>query len=441
MKLHAPRPIDPLPPSNAPQGWTHPLKLHRRDPTVPLLRPDTTPPDPDQKDVKAQIDLSVIAPYGGAQKAKKDLFKPKTKQVFHSDPQELQLRNEERTPWVLEDFEGKNTWVGTLEGGGASGYALFLFDTEGFKLVPVDRTYRFSKKGATQVLSAEEAEEQMKKRSSLPRWILKDRLGAPGTGSVSSTGSSGGGSGGGLFTVRESRERAGEAMEEDLDYDAAEMFEDDEENPILEGDEEANKAIEERVRREMRGARNFESKEDEIDEDINLDDLFEAKKVTKEGKRTKRYLTKLEGQRDYESDEEEENPYASEVYSQFSAARLTLFRRKLILKQKQNLNKPKKKINPKSPAQQAPNLLLHPQPQNSNPVAQHLPLQPRKNPKRTKTELEQQHLNPIVTVKRTTAEHSHQVKLPHPVDQVPNLHLENLPQNPSAPPYPEQAPH
>src|SRR5271156_638689 len=175
MKLHVSRPIDPLTPSNNPQGWTHPLKLHRRDPNVPLLRPDTTPADPDQKDVKAQIDLSVIAPYGGAQKAKKDLFKPKTKQVFHSDPQELQLRNEERTPWVLEDFEGKNTWVGTLEGGGASGYALFLFDTEGFKLVPVDRTYRFSKKGATQVLSAEEAEEQMKKRSSLPRWILKDR--------------------------------------------------------------------------------------------------------------------------------------------------------------------------------------------------------------------------------------------------------------------------
>lgn len=313
MKLHAPRSIDPLTPSNAPQGWTHPLKLHRRDPTVPLLRPDTTPADPDQKDVKTQIDLSIIAPYGGAQKAKKDLFKPKTKQVFHSDPQELQLRNEERTPWVLEDFEGKNTWVGTLEGGGVSGYALFLFDTEGFKLVPVDRTYRFSKKGATQVLSAEDAEEQMKKRTTLPRWILKDRLGASGGGQVASAGGSGGGAGGGLFTVRESRERAGDAMDEDLDYDAAEMFEDDEENPILEGDEEANKAIEERVRREMRGARNFESKEDEIDEDINLDDLFEAKKVTKEGKRTKRYLKKLEGQRDYESDEEEENPYASEV--------------------------------------------------------------------------------------------------------------------------------
>src|SRR5271170_2411747 len=328
MKLHAPRPVDPLTPSNTPQGWTHPLKLHRRDPAVPLLRPDTTPADPDQKDVKTQIDLSVIAPYGGAQKAKKDLFKPKTKQVFHSDPQELQLRNEERTPWVLEDFEGKNTWVGTLEGGGASGYALFLFDTEGFKLVPVDRTYRFSKKGATQVLSAEEAEEQMKKRSSLPRWILKDRA---GTGSVSSGGGSGGGAGSGLFTVRESRERAGDAMDEDLDYDAAEMFEDDEENPILEGDEEANRAIEERVRREMRGARNFESKEDEIDEDINLDDLFGVKKVTKEGKRTKRYLKKLEGQRDYESDEEEENPYASEVL-QGSVVRLTLYRRRLILK-------------------------------------------------------------------------------------------------------------
>jgi transcription initiation factor TFIIF subunit alpha len=310
MKLHAPRQVDPLSPSNTPNGWTHPLKLHRRDPTAPILRPDQQPED--SKDIKGPIDLSVIAPYGGAQKAKKGLFKPKTKQVFHYDPQELQLRNEERVPWVLEDFDGKNTWVGTLEGGGASGYALFLFEKEGFKFVPVDRTYRFSKKGATQVLSAEEAELQMKKRSApLPRWILKDKPVNPVVGSGNTVASSGSG---GLFTVRESRERAADAMDEDLDYDATERFEDDEENPILEGDEEANKAIEERVRREMRGARNFESKEDEIDEDIDLDDLFEAKKVTKEGKKTKRYLKKLEGKGDYETDEEEENPYASEVY-------------------------------------------------------------------------------------------------------------------------------
>jgi len=303
MKLHAPRPIDPL---TADDGWTHPLKLHRRDPNMPVMRTDQEEPE-DIKDIKPTVDLSVIAPYGGAQKAKKDLFKPKTKQVFHADPQELQLRNEERTPWVLEDFDGKNTWVGTLEGGGASGYALFLFEKDGFKFVPVDRTYRFMKKGATQVLTSEEAEAQMKKRSTLPRWILKDKPTTP-----IGAGGSGGGSRSGLFTVRESRNRATDAMDEDLDYDQAELFEDDEENPILEGDEEANKAIEERVRREQLGARNFESKEDEI-EDIDVDGLFEGKKVTKEGKRTKRFLSKLEGKGDYDSDEEEENPYASEV--------------------------------------------------------------------------------------------------------------------------------
>src|SRR3981189_735206 len=132
MKLHAPRPIDPLTPSNGLNGWTHPLKLHRRDPTAPILRPAEME---DMKDIKANVDLSAIAPYGGAQKAKKDLFKPKTKQVFHSDPAETQLRNEERVPWVLEDFDGKNTWVGTMEGGGASSYALFLFEKDGFKFV------------------------------------------------------------------------------------------------------------------------------------------------------------------------------------------------------------------------------------------------------------------------------------------------------------------
>src|SRR5271168_1711637 len=37
MKLHAPRPIDPL---TAEDAWTHPLKLHRRDPNMPVMRTD-----------------------------------------------------------------------------------------------------------------------------------------------------------------------------------------------------------------------------------------------------------------------------------------------------------------------------------------------------------------------------------------------------------------
>jgi len=327
MKLHAPRVVDPFTATTpdgteTPNAWSHPLKLHRRDPSAaPIIHPSIDTTDLDSKeDVKPAVDLSVIAPYGGAQKAKKDLFKPKTKQVFHADPQELQLRNEERLPWVLEDFDGKNTWVGTLEGGGASGYALFLFEKDGFKFVPVDRTYRFTKKVSNQVLTAEEAEAQMKKRNTLPRWVYKDIPAGLGSGGEGGSGSVGGGGGGGggsrLFTVRQSRDRAGDAVNEDLDYDDNEMFEDDEENPILEGDEEANKAIEERVRREMLSARNFESKEDELED---MDDLFGTKKVTKEGRRTKRYLKKLEGKGDYESDDEDENPYATEVRSSFKS--------------------------------------------------------------------------------------------------------------------------
>lgn len=322
MKLHAPRAVDPFtatPPdgTETPNAWSHPLKLHRRDPSAaPIIHPSIDTADSDSKeDVKPAVDLSVIAPYGGAQKAKKDLFKPKTKQVFHADPQELQLRNEERLPWVLEDFDGKNTWVGTLEGGGASGYALFLFEKDGFKFVPVDRTYRFMKKASNQILTAEEAEAQMKKRNALPRWVYKDSPAGLGSGGEGGSGSVGGGSGSGgsrLFTVRQSMDRAGDAVNEDLDYDDNELFEDDEENPLLEGDEEANKAIEERVRREMLSARNFESKEDELED---MDDLFRTKKVTKEGRRTKRYLKKLEGKGDYESEDEDENPYATEVGS------------------------------------------------------------------------------------------------------------------------------
>ena len=231
-------------------------------------------------------------------------------------------------------------------------------------------------------------------------------------------------------------------MEEDLDYDAAEMFEDDEENPILEGDEEANKAIEERVRREMRGARNFESKEDEMEEDVDLDDLFEAKKVTKEGKRTKRYLKKLEGKGDYDTDDEEENPYASEVEPPIL---LLIFRRKKQIqrqnpcqnvpkkrkrkrKRKKKKKKKKKKKNLKFQVQQEQNPLPHPQQQTSqNNKDQHQhqasPRHPKRNPRKIKNEQGRQLLNLVVDQgKRIVAGCLHQLKgALHLVDRVLNL--------------------
>ena len=119
---------------------------------------------------------------------------------------------------------------------------------------------------------------------------------------------------------------------------------------------------------------------------------------------------------------------------------LTLCSTKPTLKPKPNRNKPKKRINPKSPAQQEPSPPHHPQPQTSNPAPPHQPRQARKKPKRTKTEQERQHLNPAVMARKTIAEHLHQVnKVPHPVDRVPNRHLVDLPRNPLAQSSPARA--
>jgi hypothetical protein len=100
----------------------------------------------------------------------------------------------------------------------------------------------------------------------------------------------------------------------------------------------------------MLGARNFESKEDELDD---MDDLFGSKKVTKEGRRTKRYLKKLEGKGDYESDESDENPYATEAQSP-RKLKANQYRKKRIRK----LNRYQRRMRKpslKPPAQQARN--------------------------------------------------------------------------------------
>ena len=120
---------------------------------------------------------------------------------------------------------------------------------------------------------------------------------------------------------------------------------------------------------------------------------------------------------------------------------MTDFRRKLILKPKPNPNKPRKRINPKFPVLQEQNLPLHPPPLTLNPLAPPRPHPHRRNRKKRKIKQEQQLPNPTVTAKRTAAERSRQVKVPHPVAPVQNLHLASPPLNLLPRPSPVQGLH
>ncbi|KAI5949210.1 TFG1 [Candida theae] len=278
---------------------------------------------------KGSADMSQVAPDGGARKNKKKLFKRKTKQINLMDEAKRKLRYEEHYPWVIEDYTGKNVYVGNYEAGSTeSQHVLFVFDKDGFKMIPAEKVYRFTPRNRYATLTLEEAEAKMEKNSSVPRWLMKhmenDSI-AEGTpdqrfrnNSPSANGrviSNGAAQNRRMRTVLGGDARSTEERDSDHDdLDFEEEFADDEEAPIMDGDEEENKMSEKKIKKDMLKASAFKA-ENEDDEDYDLDDLFESeksRKVDKEGRKLRKVLNKREGGI-YDSDDEEQSlmPYIS----------------------------------------------------------------------------------------------------------------------------------
>lgn len=275
--------------------------------------------DPDNPDAPA--DMSQVAPDGGARRQRRNLFKRKTKQVRVMDEKKRQLRYEEYYPWVVEDYTGDNVYVGSYEAGSSeSTHVLFVFDKNCFKMVPAEKVYKFTPRNKYATLTLEEAEARMEKNLSAPRWLMKHMDEGDGSdvrfrrNGASTPGASGpplAGRPGRMKTVQ------GSANDKDSDHDELdfdEEFADDEEAPIMDGDEEENKLSEKKVKKEMLKAAHFDGQLDAEDDSDDLNDLFEvekSRKVDKEGKKLKKVLNKTEGGI-YESDNEEIAPFVSQ---------------------------------------------------------------------------------------------------------------------------------
>src|SRR6185312_16406030 len=100
--------------------------------------------------------------------------KKKKKKVHIAPEKKKKLRAEEEKPWVLEDYDGTNTYIGELEGGQRANYALFLLTDDGFKVVCVDKWYKFKPKIRHRTLTIEEAEEAIAKAAKRDndRWMM-----------------------------------------------------------------------------------------------------------------------------------------------------------------------------------------------------------------------------------------------------------------------------
>ncbi|KAL8725879.1 MAG: hypothetical protein Q9166_007076 [cf. Caloplaca sp. 2 TL-2023] len=322
-----------------PDEFTRPVRLHRRDPRIPVPgRDDLTAEgglDEKGKEIRdaqreekrrqQEANLAQIAPSANASGQRRNHYGKKTQQIYRNDQTDEQraasrLRYEEAMPWHLEDFDYKSTWVGTYEAALSDTYAMLVHGEDGkFRMVPVEKWYKFTPKNNFNTMTIDEAEEAMKRNPVQPRIKAKSQKAreaqkkeeeeqgpAPKSlylGKFEAPGPK----------VAVKKERAADA--DDLDFEE-DRFADDEENPYLEIPEEDAKEIEEKVKRDQLQANFFDNKDEkEADEEEKAQQ--KAKDLEKAfGKSYKKSLMKQEKNYIYDSDSE--NPYSEESESEDS---------------------------------------------------------------------------------------------------------------------------
>lgn len=328
----------PVDPRNADE-FTRPVRLHRRDPRIPLpTKEDLTGEGGEngamnekEKELQAalkeekkrerEMNLAQIAPSFNTNGQRKNHFGKKTQQVYRNDQTPEQkarslLRYEEAMPWHLEDFDNKSTWVGSYEAALSDTNALLVLGADGkFRMVPIEKWYKFTPKQQFKILSIDEAEKAMDKKVTQPRWFMDTQKARAQEGEAAA-----GRANKGLYlgkfeapvgkATARSRAPKADPDADDLDFDE-DRFADDEENPYLEGPEEDNKEIEEKVKRDQLRANFFDNKDEK-----EVDEEEEAQKKEKElekafGDSYRKALMKKEKNFIYESDSD--NPYAEKV--------------------------------------------------------------------------------------------------------------------------------
>ncbi|CEQ39045.1 SPOSA6832_00531 [Sporobolomyces salmonicolor] len=187
---------------------------------------------------KEELDLSLVGKGtsglvpSARQRGGGGMFKKKTRRVYVSSEEARRLKREEWQPWVLEDDEGAERWIGRMEGGagemdvqgggsgggaaadqgriaqgekngaglkgwrpaaaasdaggGGSSYVAFVFGDNGdeFQVVPIHRWYKFNQGPKYLTLAEEEAEEEynrQQKSKEAERWIMHRRAAPPST--------------------------------------------------------------------------------------------------------------------------------------------------------------------------------------------------------------------------------------------------------------------
>ncbi|KAK8184505.1 hypothetical protein BC567DRAFT_240921 [Phyllosticta citribraziliensis] len=256
------------------------------------------------------------------------------------------LRYEETLPWHLEDFDNKNTWVGSYEAALSDTHVVFFRESghvdpqtgvkgeDRLRMVPVEKWYRFNAKDKANSLSLDDIEKQEKAGSTLTRWALhgqgadgpkkpkwmrekeqekenKKRLEEMGMKSKLYLRSAGRGD------EEAPRKRVNDddyfqtdAPDADvIDFDEQEHFADDEEgvNGLFEGEDEDTKAAQDRIKREQLSANFFANKNEKDVWEQEESERMEKELVRKLEKSLRKKIVKHSDENPYSSDSDSED--------------------------------------------------------------------------------------------------------------------------------------
>jgi len=319
--------------------FTRPVSLHRRDPRQPppgkAIKEDEMPDDgldskerekleilKAEKEARRAADQAQIAPTGNnasalAAKKAQAFRNEKTTQVHRLDKTEAEkkqsdLRYEEALPWHLEDAESKNTWVGNYEAALSDVNVMLVIEGGVFRMIPIEKWYKFTPKNQFKTLSIDEAEALLNKPTKESRWAMKtqekqdaDKASRESRKSMYN-----------LYTVKsESTSFKGSSKNEikdidELDFAEDDLFQDDDEQATFEPDrDEDTVEAQQRIKQDQRGANLFgEADEAEIEKDFVKEEKEEEERK-KLGKGVRKAMIKREKNYIYDSDSS--NPYAS----------------------------------------------------------------------------------------------------------------------------------
>ncbi|KAI9012834.1 hypothetical protein BC832DRAFT_548141 [Gaertneriomyces semiglobifer] len=271
---------------------------------------------------KEKLDPTQIAPFGNAVRNRQNLFKKKTRTAIYGrleddDGQEPRRgrRDPDKFPWLLSDFDGSQQYVGNVEYMPNVRYMMMIRKGDEYKMMPVQKLYKFQPKPKYRTLTTEEADELLKQsaRKRLDTWIMHQKREQEEVQSATDVDKKPTKAwaqkileDGKANPARRSNQRANDGGEE-LDFE--EEFADDEDVQFGIEDEEEQK---EAVKRQYGSLAKRSGFLDDGDED---DELFDESARTAGrtiGKQLKKVLRKVneDGNDVYHSDED--NPYASE---------------------------------------------------------------------------------------------------------------------------------